>query len=82
MTIHEYSAFVLINFDSFNNFPNLVSNFSLHVDVFYTGIGIPKKLCAVLPPFKSVAAIPDDAAATLLKGGRTAHSFFGIPIPV
>ena len=66
MTIHEYSAFVLINFDSFNNFPNLVFNFTLHVDVFYTGIGIPKKLCAVLPPLNNVAAIPDDAAAIYL----------------
>ena len=63
MTIHEYFAFVLINFDSFNNFPNLVFSLTLHVDVFNMGIGIPKKLCAVLPPFNNVAAIPDEAAA-------------------
>ena len=35
----------------------------LHVDVLEIGIGIPKKLCAVLPPFNNVAAIPEDAAA-------------------
>ena len=53
----------IINFDSFHNFPNLVFKFTLHVDVFNTGIGMPKKLCAVLPSFNNVAAIPDDAAA-------------------
>ena len=37
--------------------------FRSHVDVFSMGIGIPKKLCAVLPPFNNVAAIPDEAAA-------------------
>ena len=31
---------------------------------------------------KRVAAASSGIAATLLKGGRTAHSFFGIPIPV
>ena len=31
---------------------------------------------------KCIAAASSGIAATLLKGGRTAHSFFGIPIPV
>ena len=53
----------IINFVSFNDFPNFAFNFTLHVDVFDIGIGIPKKLCAVLPPFNNVAAIQDDAAA-------------------
>ena len=30
-------------------------------DVGIIGIGIPNWLCAVLPPFSRVAAIPDDA---------------------
>ena len=34
------------------------------VDVFKIGIGIPNVLCAVRPPFKSVAAIPDEAVST------------------
>ena len=32
--------------------------------------------------FKCIAAASSGIAATLLKGGRTAHSYFGIPIPV
>ena len=32
--------------------------------------------------YKCIAAASSGIAATLLKGGRTAHSFFGIPIPV
>ena len=31
---------------------------------------------------KCIAAASSGIAATLLKGGRTAHSFFGIPIPM
>ena len=53
----------IINFDSFSSFPNLVFNFTLHVDVLNIGIRGPKKLCAVLPPFNNIAATPDDAAA-------------------
>ena len=41
----------IIDLESFNNFPNVVFNLTLHVDVFKIGIGIPRKLCAVLPPF-------------------------------
>ena len=32
--------------------------------------------------YKCIAAASSGIAATLLKEGRTAHSFFGIPIPV
>ena len=32
--------------------------------------------------YKCIAAASSGIAATLLKGGRTAHSYFGIPIPV
>ena len=34
-----------------------------YVDVFGIGIGIPKTLYAVRPPFRSVAAIPEEAEA-------------------
>ena len=37
------------------------------VDVFKIGMGIPNVLCAVRPPFKSVAAIPDEAVAIHFK---------------
>lgn len=32
--------------------------------------------------YKCIAAASSGIAATLLNGGRTAHSFFGIPIPI
>ena len=45
------------------NCPNLLFAFMEQVDVFKIGMGIPNVLCAVRPPFKSVAAIPDEAVA-------------------
>ena len=33
------------------------------VDVLKIGMGFPNVLCAVRPPFKSVATIPDEAVA-------------------
>ena len=35
--------------------------------MFKIGMGIPNVLCAVRPPFKSVAAIPDEAVAIHFK---------------
>ena len=67
MTIYEYSAFVLINFDSFNNFPNLVFNFTLHVDVFYLLNGILADVRGM--GHKYIAAASSGIAATLLRGG-------------
>lgn len=32
--------------------------------------------------YKCIAAASSGIAATLLNGGRTAHSFFGLPIPI
>ena len=51
--------------------PNLLFAFVEQVDVFEIGMGIPNVLCAVRPPFKSVAAIPDEAVAI---------HFFPIPL--
>ena len=45
------------------NCPNLLFAFMGQVDVFKIGMGIPNILHAVRPPFKSVAAIPDEAVA-------------------
>ena len=53
------------------NCPNLLSAFMGQVDVFMIGMGIPNVLCAVRPPFKSVAAIPDEDVAI---------HFFPIPL--
>ena len=49
------------------NCPNLLLAFMVQVDVFKIGMGIPNVLCAVRPPFKSVAAIPDEAVAIHFK---------------
>ena len=45
------------------NCPNLLFAFMGQVDVFKIGMGFPNILHAVRPPFKSDAAIPDEAVA-------------------